>query len=134
MLAMASRRGAWLRALAVYQEDAGGIHRENDENVDPMLGGEVETMVQERHVLVRCQPRRQPRTPLRDITHLFPGSGNVASLDDKTDLSPPIQQGQLNGPVRRPLPPASSQNFRKRRQPEPSSETPTLRRVLPRFR
>ena len=87
VLAMASRRGAWFRALAVYQEDAGGIHRENDENVDPMLGGEVETMVQERHVLVRCQPRRQPRTPLRDITHLFPGSGNVSSSFESSLLT-----------------------------------------------
>lgn len=135
--AMAARRVSWLRALEVRHEDAlSGIRYENNENANPMLGGALETTVQERLVFVRCQPRgqprRQPRIPLRDITHLF--LGNVASLDDKTDLSPLILQAQGNGPVRRLFASASSQTSRKRRHAEPSSKTTSVRRVLPKFR
>lgn len=83
--AMAARRVSWLRALEVRHEDAlSGIRYENNENANPMLGGALETTVQERLVFVRCQPRgqprRQPRIPLRDITHLFLGNVSSSSI------------------------------------------------------
>lgn len=69
----------WLRTRIVLQEVSSGVHHEGKENVNPMLGDELEIPVQESHILVRCQPRRHPRIPLRDITHLFPGNVSLSS-------------------------------------------------------
>ena len=75
---MATRRASWSRALVVHREDASAVRHENDENFNPMLSFEHESMVRERHVLVGCYARLHPRIPLSDISHLFPGSGNVS--------------------------------------------------------
>lgn len=72
----AGGRVSWMRPLEVYEDHhVNGLidFDDNDENVPPVLGNEVERL-QETRILVRCPSRRQPRIPLRDVTHLFYGN------------------------------------------------------------
>ena len=71
----AGGRVSWSRPLEVYEDHVNGLSDsdDNDENVPPVLGNEVERL-QENRILVRCPSRRQPRIPLRDVTHLFYGN------------------------------------------------------------
>jgi hypothetical protein len=70
-----------MRPLEVYEDHhVNGVidSDDNDENVPPVLGNEVERL-QETRILVRCPSRRQPRIPLRDVTHLFYGNVSYCS-------------------------------------------------------